>query len=70
MKTVWLQQQQKLIESCWKEMICWKFQNIEELEVNEAQKASETAIVSSLNNFLLNMLFDQVEVLLEFDSAY
>ena len=51
-------------------MIWQKFQNIEELEVNKAQKASETAIVSSLNNFLLNMLFNQVKVSMKFDSVY
>ena len=51
-------------------MIQQEFQNIEELKVNKAQKASETAIMSSLNNFLLNMLSDQVEVLMKFNSVY
>ena len=51
-------------------MIQQKFQNIEELKVNEAQKASETAIVSSLNNFLLNVLFNQIKVLMKFNPVY
>ena len=69
-KTVQLQQKQKLIKSCWEEMIQQKFQNIEELEADKAQKASETAIAPSLNNFLLNMLSDQVEISMKFDSVY
>ena len=71
--TAWLvclQKQSDLIESCWEEMIWQKLQNIEELETDEAREASETAIVSSLNDFLLNMLSDQIKVLLKFDSAY
>ena len=51
-------------------MIQQKFQNIEELEADKAQKASETAIVSSLNDFLLNMLFNQIKVLMKFNSVY
>ena len=51
-------------------MIQQKFQNIEELKADKAQKASETAIMSSLNNFLLNMLFNQIKVLIEFNSIY
>ena len=51
-------------------MIWQKFQNIEELEADKAWKASETAIVSSLNDFLLNVLSNQVEVLVKFDSVY
>ena len=69
-KTVWLQQQQELIESHWEEMIWQKFQNIKELEVNKSQKTSETAIMSSLNNFLLNVLSDQIEVLMKFNPVY
>ena len=37
-------------------MIHHEFQNIKELETNEAARASETSIVSSLNEFLLNVL--------------
>ena len=51
-------------------MIHWEFQNIEELEANEVQKTSETATVSSLNNFFLNILSDQIKVLIEFNSVY
>ena len=51
-------------------MIQQKFQNIEELEANKAWEASKTAIVSSLNDFLLNVLFNQIEVLMKFDSVY
>ena len=42
-------------------MIQCEFQNIEELKTNEACETSETAIVSSLNKFFLNMLSDQVK---------
>ena len=51
-------------------MIQQKFQNIKELEADKAQKASETATVSSLNNFLLNVLSDQIKVSMKFDSVY
>ena len=71
--TVWLiylQKQLDLIKSCWEEIIWWKLQNIEELETNETKQASETVAVSSLNDFLLNMLFNQVKVLMKFDLAY
>ena len=58
------------MKSCWKEMIWWKLQNIEELEADKAKQASETAAVSFLNDFLLNVSSDQIEVSLKFDSAY
>ena len=48
-------------------MIQQKFQNIEELKVNEAYETSEAAVVPFLNKFLLNMLSDQVEVPVDFD---
>ena len=51
-------------------MIQQKFQNIEELEADKVQKASETAIMSSLDDFLLNVLSDQIEVLMKFNSVY
>ena len=51
-------------------MIQQKFQNIEELKADKVQKVSETAIVSSLNDFLLNVLFNLVEVLMKFNSVY
>ena len=51
-------------------MVQQEFQNIEELEADEARQASEAAIVPSLNNFLLNVLSDQVKVLMEFNPAY
>ena len=71
--TAWLiclQKQSDLMKSHWEEMVWQELQNIEELEINEAREAFKTAIVSSLNNFLLNMSSDQVEVLMEFNSAY
>ena len=51
-------------------MVQQEFQNIEELEADEARQASETAIAPSLNDFLLNVSSDQVEVLMKFNSAY
>ena len=55
---VHLQKQQNLIKICWEEMIWHEFQNIEKLEADEAYKASKTAIISSLNEFLLNISFN------------
>ena len=49
-------------------MIQCKFQNIKDLKANEAYKASKTAKASSLNKFLLNMLFNQVKNSVDFDS--
>ena len=51
-------------------MVQQEFQNIEELKADEARQASETAIVPSLDDFLLNVSSDQVEVLMEFNPAY
>ena len=48
-------------------MIQQKFQNIKELKINEACETSEAAVVSSLNEFLLNVLSDQVEVPVDFN---
>ena len=48
-------------------MIWCEFQNIEELKVNEACEASEATIVPSLDEFLLNVLSDQVKVSVDFD---
>ena len=48
-------------------MIQCEFQNIKELKVNEAHKTSETAVVPFLNEFLLNMSFNQIEVSVDFD---
>ena len=69
-KTIHLQQQQELIKSCWEEMIQQKFQNIEELEADKAKQASEAAVMPSLNDFLLNVSFNQIKISIEFDSAY
>ena len=65
-----LQKQSDLMKSCWEEMVWWELQNIEELKVNEAREAFKTAIMPSLNDFLLNMSSDQIEVLMEFNPAY
>ena len=51
-------------------MIQQKLQNIEEFEADKAKKAFKTTAVSSLNDFLLNMLSDQIKVLMKFNSAY
>ena len=49
-------------------MIHCEFQNIEELEANEAYEASEAVAMPSLNKFLLNMLSDQVKMPMVFNS--
>ena len=51
-------------------MIQQKLQNIEELKIIKTTETSETVIMFSLNDFLLNMLSDQIKVLMKFDSAY
>ena len=51
-------------------MIQQELQNIEELKIIKIKETSETVTVSSLNDFLLNMLFNQIKVLMKFDSAY
>ena len=48
-------------------MIQCELQNIKELETNRACETSEAIIVSSLNEFLLNMLFNQVEISVNFN---
>ena len=48
-------------------MIQCEFQNIKELEANEACETSETAVVPFLNEFLLNILSDQVKIPVNFD---
>ena len=49
-------------------MIQCDFQKIKELKINEAHKTSETADVSSLNEFLLNVLSDQIKISVNFNS--
>ena len=51
-------------------MIQQKLQNIKELKTNKAKQASETTVMSSLNEFLLNILSDQVKILMKFNPAY
>ena len=51
-------------------MIQQKFQNIEKLKTDKAKETSDTVAVSSLNNFLLNILFNQIKVLMKFNPAY
>ena len=48
-------------------MIQCKFQNIKELKANEACETSEAAVMSFLNEFLLNVSFNQVEVPVDFN---
>ena len=48
-------------------MIQCEFQNIEELKINEAHETSEAAVVPSLNEFLLNVSFNQIKVSVDFD---
>ena len=51
-------------------MIWQKLQNIKELEINEVKQAFKTTIMSFLNNFLLNILFNQIKILMKFNSTY
>ena len=51
-------------------MIQCKFQNIEKLEADKAHKAFKTAIMSSLNKFLLNILFNQIKILINLDLFF
>ena len=48
-------------------MIQCEFQNIEELKADKAHETSKTTVMPSLNEFLLNMLSDQVKVSVNFD---
>ena len=65
-----LQKQQDLIKTHWDEMVWWKLQNIKELEADEAHESSEAVAMPSLDNFLLNVLSDQVEMLVGFDPFF
>ena len=67
---VCLRKEHDLMKKCWEEMVQCEFQNIEELEADEAQESSEATTVPSLNNFLLNVSSDQVEMLMGFDLSY
>ena len=49
-------------------MIQHKLQNIKELETDKAHKTFKTTIVPFLNEFLINLLSDPVEVVVDFDS--
>ena len=51
-------------------MIQCKFQNIEKLEADKAHKASKTVTVSFLNEFLLNILSDQMKILMNLNSFF
>ena len=51
-------------------MIQQKLQNIEELKANKVKETFKTAAVPSLNNFLLNVSFNQIKVSLKFNPAY
>ena len=62
--------QYNLIQSHKSDIICCEFQNIEKLKTNEAARASEASTVPSLNEFLLNILSDQVEVPVNFDPWF
>ena len=57
------------MKSYWEEIVQHELQNIEELKINEACEASKTTAVSFLNEFLLNMLSNQVEISVDFDSC-
>ena len=62
-----LQQQSDLMKSHWDEIVQHEFQNIKELKADEACKASEAAVMLSLNEFLLNVSSDQIKVPVDFD---
>ena len=49
-------------------MIYYEFQNIKKHETDKAARASETSTVPSLNEFLLNISFNQVEISVNFNS--
>ena len=49
-------------------MIYCEFQNIKELETNEACETSEATVMSSLNEFLLDVSSDQMKISVNFDS--
>ena len=51
-------------------MIQHEFQNIEKLEADKAHEASKTAIISSLNKFLLNISSDQMKILMNFNPFF
>ena len=51
-------------------MIQCEFQNIEKLETDEAHKTFKTAIMSSLNKFFLNISFNYVEILMNFNPVH
>ena len=48
-------------------MIWHKFQNIKELKINDAERASRASLVPSLNDFLLNMSFNQINLPVDFN---
>ena len=48
-------------------MIYHEFQNIKELKANKAYETSKTTSVSLLNEFLLNVSFNQIKVPVNFD---
>ena len=48
-------------------MIQHELQNIKELKTDKACEASEATAVSFLNKFLLNVLFNQVKISVDFD---
>ena len=49
-------------------MIHCEFQNIKELETNEACETSEATVMSYLNEFLLNISSDQIKIPVKFNS--
>ena len=49
-------------------MIQCKFQNIKKLKADKVYKTSETAVVSFLNKFSLNVSSNQIKVFVDFDS--
>ena len=51
-------------------MLWWELQNIKKFKTNKARKVSETAIMSLLNKFLLNMLSDQIKFSMNFDLLF
>ena len=65
-----LRKERDLAEKRWEEMVQREFQNIEELEADEAQESSEATTVPSLDDFLLNVSSDQVEMPMGFDPSY
>ena len=60
--------QYDLIQLCKSDMIWRKFQNIKELKTDDVKWASRVSLMSSLNDFLLNVSSDWIDLSVNFNS--